>query len=327
MESHRELVLLEPATEGGSSKTALAFLKASLHTSWSRSIDTVEPSILERELETFRTIYPARELTSGATVWRYRLTPATGPVALMLHGGGGSADSLFRYAATLSPHLQLLLPSLPASVATVDEALAGIRAVIAHSGTTPSNYVGFSMGGMLEQVMLREDPHGIRSLTLFHCPPPGAAFADALERRSVLMHLLPALLAPLVRLRVQRELAASGLDGDELTFWADYYSSPEVLARTRGHQAIVLDYLRNCSFAPDQLDGWGGRVQIFETATDKVIPGTERARLRQLYPNATVTTFENGGHLGNGITRWREVSDRIAAICRHPSGANIATTR
>lgn len=65
-------------------------------------------------------------------------------------------------------------------------------------------------------------------------------------------------------------------------------------------------------------------MQIFETATDKVIPEIERQRLRQLYPSAAVTTFERGGHLGNGITRWKEIAAAIAAISRQapdPSSA------
>lgn len=278
------------------------------------------PNVLERELETFRTNCPARELSIGGTAWHYRITAGTGPVVMVLHGGGGSAESLFRYAARLSSQTQLLLPSVPANVATVAEALAGIRTIIAHAGITPTNYVGFSMGGMLEQVMLHQAPDGIRSLTLFHCPPPGPSFADALERRSVFMQIPSFLLVPLVRWRLQAEFAGAGLGDDERIFWSDYYSSPEVLARTRGHQRIVLDYLRNYSFTPGQLDGWDGRVQIFETATDRVIPPAERARLKQLYPRATVTSFDSGGHLGNGITRWQEVADRVAAICRQAQG-------
>lgn len=273
-------------------------------------------NLLERELEAFRASCPARRLTIGGTEWNYRVTPSTGLVVMMVHGGGGSAESLFRYAGRLSPQLQVFLPSIPASVSTVEEALAGIRAVVAHASVTPSSYVGFSMGGMLEQVMLRQASDGIRSLTLFHCPAPSPSFADALERRSVLMRMPPSLLAPMVRWRLKRELADSGLGGDEFSFWVDYYSSPEVLSRTRGHQRIVLDYLRNHGFTTGQLEGWGGRVQIFETATDTVIPATERERLRQLYPEAEVITFGSGGHLRNGITRWLEVADRIAAICR-----------
>lgn len=196
--------------------------------------------VLEREREAFLTNYPARELSVEGTEWRYHATPSTGPVVMMVHGGGGSAESLFQYAARLSPRLQLLLPSIPASVATVEEALVGIRAIIEHSGITPANYVGFSMGGMLEQVMVRRSSGGVRSLTLIHCPPPSPSFADELEKRSVLMKIPAALLVPIVRWRLQLELAGSGLDREELTLWVGYYSRPEVLARTRGHQRIVL---------------------------------------------------------------------------------------
>src|SRR5690606_28448249 len=164
--------------------------------------------------------------------------------------------------------------------------------ISAHACFIPSHYVGFSMGGMLEQVMLRRAREGVSSLTLFHCPPPSPSFASTLEKRSVLMHLPASLLVPLVRWRLQHELRGSGLNGDELAFWADYYSNPEVLSRTKGHQRIVLDYLRNYSFVPGDLDDWAGKVQIFETLTDEVIPKIERDRLRQIYPNATVLTFK-----------------------------------
>lgn len=278
-------------------------------------------SALERELEALTTNWPAKELSIGGTEWRYRVTADTGPVLLMLHGGGGSADSLFRYVARLSPRVQLILPSVPTSVATVAEAIAGIRAIITHAGIQPSNYLGFSMGGMLEQVMLREAPEGIRSLTLFHCPPPNPSFADALERRSMFMRMPMPLLARVVRWQMRREFAGSGLGEDEVAFWADFYSSPEVLKRTSGHQRIVLDYLRNYSFTPGELEDWGGQVQIFETAIDKLISASERERLKKLYPDAVVTTFESGGHVGNGITKWQEVADRVAAICLHPQGS------
>lgn len=279
---------------------------------------------LQRELEAIRTNFPAKELSVGGTEWRYRVTADTGPALLMLHGGGGSADSLFRYVARLSPRLQLLVPSVPTSVATVAEALAGIRAIISHAGIQPSNYLGFSMGGMLEQVMLRQAPQGIRSMTLFHCPLPSPSFADVLERRSILMRMPLPLLTPVVRWQMRRELAGSELGEDELAFWADFYSSPEVLHRTSGHQRIVLDYLRNYSFTPGQLEGWGGQVQIFETATDKLISESERERLKKLYPDAAVTTFESGGHVGNGVTKWQEVADRVAAICQPPPGSRAS---
>jgi pimeloyl-ACP methyl ester carboxylesterase len=159
------------------------------------------------------------------------------------------------------------------------------------------------MGGMLEQVFLREHPEQVQSLIVFHCPPPSLSYAQVIERTMRANRVMPAWLSQLLRrylmAREMREYPE--VPSEEKHFWGEYYRNISSRDRSFNQLSIVFDYLRNYRFAEDDLQTWAGRVMIIETATDSVIPEIERNRLKALYPRAKVQIFPAGGHLGNGI--------------------------
>lgn len=254
-------------------------------------------------LRAFQATHPAKRLTVAGVPWEYLASGSGDQVILMMHGGTGSFESIFRYSLAFEGDHRVISPTVPTEVTSVAQALAGVTAILDAEGISAAHCIGFSMGGMLQQVLVRQQPERVRSLVLFHCPPPGKAYADQLERRSGRGRALPRWLArPVIRRYLARQFARYPTASDEeRAFWTTYYLESSLGDRTRNQLEIVLDYLRHQQFGPDDLANWPGAMLIIETATDEVIPEPERARLKALYPRARVHTFASGGHLGNGV--------------------------
>jgi pimeloyl-ACP methyl ester carboxylesterase len=197
----------------------------------------------------------------------------------------------------------VLTPTVPTPVTTVRGALSGISAILSKEGVKAIHCFGLSMGGMLEQVLLREHPEQVQSLILFHCPPPSQTYAQVIERTMRANRVMPMWLSQLLRryLMAREMRGYSDVPDEEKHFWSEYYRGTGSRDRSFNQLSIVLDYLRNYSFAEDDLQAWPGRIMIIETATDSIIPEIERSRLKALYPQAKVHTYPTGDHLGNGL--------------------------
>lgn len=260
---------------------------------------------LAEALAAFRATHPLRTLIVAGIPWEYRVSGTGHDAVLMIHGGTGSSESIFRYTLALEGDHRVITPTVPTAVTTMGDVLTGIQAILEVEQVAIMHCVGFSMGGMIAQVFLRQHPERVRSLFLFHCPPPGAAYADRLERHPHRLRWLPRRLTRLlVRAYLAKEFRRYAyVPGDERRFWVRYYLDASSAERTANQLKIVCDYLRNHEFAASDLAHWHGAVAIVETATDRVIPAGDRTRLKALYPRARVHTFPSGGHLGNGLFR------------------------
>lgn len=263
----------------------------------------MKPMTLAEELNVFRQTHQAKRIDVSGAAWEYITAGSAGETILLMHGGTGSAESVFRYTTALEDDFRVITPTIPTPVSTVREALSGICAILSMEGVKTMHCFGLSMGGMLEQVYLREHPEQVQSLILFHCPPPSPSYGRVIERTMRANRVMPTWLSQLLRryLMTNEMREYSEVPKEEKRFWSEYYRSMISQDRSFNQLSIVLDYLRNYRFAEDDLRAWPGRIMIIETATDSVIPQIERSHLKALYPQAKVHTYPTGGHLSNGL--------------------------
>lgn len=258
---------------------------------------------LASELLNFQKSHTIKQLNILGVNWEYMVTGNDNETILMIHGGTGSAESIFKYTSAFENDYRVITPTIPTDITTVRDALTGIEAILEKENTSLFHCIGFSMGGMLEQVLLRKYPDQVQTLILFHCPVPSKSYANFIRRITRVNQIIPAwLMRGISRYSYGREFRNyPAISNEQKTFWTEYYLNKFSKERIVNQLTLVFDYLQNYHFTNDDLVNWQGKVLLFETATDTVIPENERKGLRTTYKSAQVYTFSKGSHLGNGI--------------------------
>ena len=272
---------------------------------------------LGNELKIFKKNHLIKGKDVSGIRWEYIVAGKGKETILMIHGGVGSAESLFRYTTALENDYRIITPTIPTEITTVKEVLAGVEDILNTEGASEVNLIGFSLGGMVEQIFLREHPENIKALVLFHVPPPSKLYAKKIERivktNQNLPQWLPGILSSLyMKITFPREYPK--VSKNDRNFWIDFYTRNTSKVRLVNQMTIVLDYLLNYDFKPDDLSSWRGKVLIFETTTDTMIPENEREQLKKIYPQAKVHTFSEGSHLGNGLFQVETTISLIRAF-------------
>ena len=250
------------------------------------------------QLDDFRRSHAPRWLRHRDHDWEY-IAQGNGEVLLLLHGGGGTAAAFFAYFPALAPSFRLIAPSLPDSVTTSDDAIAGIAAILDAEGIAAAHVLGHSQGGYLAIALSHRLPERLRTLTLVctALPSPGqsryvARLLRCLDRTPDL------LLRPVMRLAMRRagKLCGSALTAEEsrlLLSFAPFADRARLRRWARSSALLQLDYHDH-----EQDDRrWSGRVLLIEAGRDRIFSAAEAAALRTRYPQATVARFEGAGHL------------------------------
>ena len=259
---------------------------------------------LGNELKIFKKNHLIKGKDVSGIRWEYIVAGKGKETILMIHGGVGSAESLFRYTTALENDYRIITPTIPTEITTVKEVLAGVEDILNTEGASEVNLIGFSLGGMVEQVLLRKYPERFKTLVLFHVPPPSKSYARKIERIVIVNQLMPSWLTSIfgkLHMRMTFPKEYPFISKDEGGFWINFYAKNTSKTRIVNQMKIVLDYLRNYHFTVDDLSSWKHKELIFETATDTMIPEIEREQLKKIYPQAKVHTFSEGSHLGNGL--------------------------
>jgi pimeloyl-ACP methyl ester carboxylesterase len=60
---------------------------------------------------------------------------------------------------------------------------------------------------------------------------------------------------------------------------------------------LFVEFAKNEAYRPEDRAEWRGEILIIESTDDPMINEKERRRLKAMYPEADVYTFEGTGHL------------------------------
>jgi len=262
------------------------------------------------QLKKFHEINKSREVLVSDSRWRY-FVGGNGDkeVVLVIHGGGGTAESLFRYIIAFEDSYQVIAPTIPSNVFTMEEVMKGIEVILDSESMEKVNIFGVSMGGMIGQCFVRRHPEKVLTLTLFHSMLPSKDYAGKFSKRSFVLSISPRWFITIsgrrwVKKQIRRE-AVNAAPGEK-AFWLSYFdkfyrsktaTKEYFVSRSR----ILVDYFGNYYFNSNDLMNWLGRIYIIESENDQVANKQEREKLKQMYPKAEVHTFEGAGHLGGGL--------------------------
>jgi len=248
---------------------------------------------LPRALKSFREKYPPQKLKIGSTTWEYIDTQTEGPPLLILVGGLRVADASFLTTTALAEHYRVIVPTYPA-LDTMSELCEGIIGILDHLGIQRIAVLAGSFGGMVAQALVRHHPQRIDKLIL---SSTGMPKPEKYRGQMKLLEMTPSVLAK--RMLPARMLAMMDVAPEHREFWRAYLnelflerlSKEEVLCTYR----CILDFV-NQPMQPINLGEWQGQVLIIESVDDETFSNEEREKIRSLYPNAQVHTFEQGGH-------------------------------
>jgi maspardin len=160
--------------------------------------------------------------------------------------------------------------------------------------------LGSSYGGMVAQCLVRQYPDRVGTLILCHTGVPRPDRAAKNQRFITIVRMLPmSLLRTMLRLSMRKSLEGAST---QRAFWQAY--SNEMLdqitkADLISRYQVAVGFDVSCSFAPDDLKGWPGRILILEGDNDPVAESWARDALRALYPQARVHTFHGSGHVAS----------------------------
>lgn len=277
------------------------------------------------ELKQFRQTHAGQTIFFKDKKWAYLTGGQGAEVILVLHGGGGPAESLFRYIVRFEEKYRVIAPTVPSSVNCVADIVNTLVEILDREAVSVVHIFGVSNGGMIGQCFVRQYPAKVASLILFHSMPPSADYARSFGRRVKLLSLLPRWITitlgqswVIQQLRSEETNAQPG----EVAFWMAYfkelYQSELVTKEYLVSRAKILtDYFRNYQFSPDDLCQWKGHILIIESQNDQVVNQQERERLKNLYRQAKVHTFVGSGHLGGGLFETDETIELINHFLAH----------
>lgn len=279
--------------------------------------DSCEP--FKSQLRQFRQAHSLKALSVNGIQWTYLSGGEGEYVVLVLHGGGGVAESLFRYIRYLEEGYRVIAPTIPTAVTRIADALEGILAVLDREAIPAVHLFGVSNGGMIGQCLVRKCPEKIRTLILFHSMLPSREYAQVFSRRVKTLSSLPRWVTVSLGYRwLERQIQAeapNALPG-ELSFWSAYFREfydAELVSKEYfvSRAKILVDYFGSYDFEPHDLDDWPGRIFIIESENDQVVNEFERERLKSFYRQARVHTFRGAGHLGGGLFKVEETIELI----------------
>ncbi|PHN08229.1 alpha/beta fold hydrolase [Flavilitoribacter nigricans] len=243
-------------------------------------------------LAQFREI-PVKELEIEGVDWTYLLTGKGDRKLVFLHGMGGAYDIWWQQIENLKYDFQIISITLP-EVHSVEEAVAGILAILDAEGIDKSSMVGTSMGGYIAQYFLLTHPDRLNRLVLGNTFPPNHYIAEknAGMRRTV--PFLPEwyLMRKFKENVSQVVVPASGNSALVEAYLHEQYSGYMSKQQFIGRMDVVMDY-----FEPKyNIVHVDVPKLIIESDNDPLITPELRSELQFLYPEAAVFSFAGQGH-------------------------------
>lgn len=256
-------------------------------------------------LDDFRQRNTLQEIKLNSQLWTYyAVGDAQNEALLLLHGGGADAEAMFRYIEGFAEYFYVIAPNIPPKIHTIADAIAGLRALLAHENIAQTHLVGISFGAILAQCYIRSFADTVRNMVITHTVVPSDHLAEPMKMQKNLIMIYPApLLSWFSKRSYHNAIMTSSTPASpaQREFWQAYfedaYSSKITKRHTLSRARITTDYHLNHKFQSDDLKAWKGNLLIIESSDDDVISEGNRGSLLGMYPRAYVQTLYGYDHL------------------------------
>ncbi len=241
--------------------------------------------------------HPPRRLTVGGVEWQYLAGGAAKSAVVFFPGGIRVADFFFPLLTALEENHRVVAPSYP-PVATMDELVLGVAAILDAEGIPRAHVIGESFGGQVAQVFVRRYPERVDRLILANTAPPHSGLARPLRWMVQVLLRTPTPLLRMLSERVLFRVLSAPLA--EQGFWRQLIE--EILFRRFTREDFMsfftdtLDFHAHYPSGPDGPTRGPGEILIIESGDDRGVPAVSREALKRLYPQGAVHRFDHGGH-------------------------------
>ncbi len=252
----------------------------------------------QRELITgFRSSHEQQKIAINGAIWRYISCGQGNETLVLLPGGLGFNEALFRTILALEDEFHIISPTYP-TVPTMTELVEGVAGILHSKNILRANLFGVSFGGWLAQCFIHRYPNRVTRLILSN-----TSSSDGFSKSTVKIGLLSARILPLGFLKSankKRIIKLIAPDDADRPFWEAFLEEKFRHGVTRetliSRLQNTLDYVSNYHFNSSDLEGWDGQILILESSDDLAFKQQARDSLKLIYPMAKVLTLNNVGH-------------------------------
>lgn len=277
------------------------------------------PDSLVKQLNNFRENTALKSLDTGKHPWTYyTLGKPDEEALLLLHGGGGNAEAMFKYIQELSEHFYVIAPNIPITLTNLAEAIDDLQAVLEHERINQANVVGISFGAMLAQMFIRRFQESVINMVITHSVIPSKHLAEPIATQRNLMHFYP---EPLLRSISQHTYrndiknSTSPTSPEQKRFWQAYFDEFYATRFRKKHVIsrahLTVDYHSAYEFNSRDLLAWHGNLLIIETDNDNVISDGDRGSLKAMYSRAYIQILYGYDHLAPLLAQDEMISSII----------------
>jgi pimeloyl-ACP methyl ester carboxylesterase len=255
------------------------------------------PTEQQAYLEEFEQSINLKSIEVGGITWTYYDSEKGGEVFLLIHGGFADFDMWIHQIVAFREGYRVIAPTCPDLVdAKMEDYSKGLYEILSVEGIQTAHVMGYSEGGLVAQCFLQDFPDMVEKIILGHTfyPSPESRYY---QYDFKLFRVLPALITELIF----KSLAKP--DKEELehdsTEWLEWFKcyfkelkSRLTKAKIITHIDLMMDFVRNYTFTPEDLSDWDGEMLITVSEDDVVLNYFEG--MKHLYPYAEYHMFEKG---------------------------------
>ncbi len=247
-------------------------------------------------VESFFKTHNQKCLKKNAVDWHYFDSEIDRPAVLLLHGGFADYSMWIHQITAFEKQFRIIAPTCPVLPhATMAAYSDGLQEILAAENISRFSLIGYSEGGLIAQVLLREVLDRVDKAVLGHTfyPSPENKYY---QYDFNLFRIMP---APLTTFMFK---AFAQPDKEEIqanTEWSDWFQAyfKELKSKLTKdfiltHIDLMMDFVRNYQFQPEDLDHWDGKMLITVSEDDVVFDQFEG--LKRLYTNAQAYIFDAG---------------------------------
>lgn len=255
------------------------------------------PNTQKDFIQTFTDTHRQKELKGKGVTWHYYDSQKGEKILLLLHGGYVSFDMWIHQIVVFEKDYRIIAPTCPVLPdAKMKEYASGLRAILQAENIEKVYMMGYSEGGLIAQCFLRQYPAMVEKAILGHTFYPNNQ-SSYYRYNFSLFRILPSFFTEMIFKALAKP------DKEEL-----HHHSTEWLAWFKGyfkelksnltkpvimtHIDLMIDYVRNYSFHPDDLSSWKGDILITVAEDDTILNYYDG--MKKLYPNAEYHMFKKG---------------------------------
>lgn len=245
----------------------------------------------------FDVSHPLKSLRVNGTKWEYFDSEIGREALLLLHGGYADFDMWIHQIVEFEKKYRIIAPTCPVLPNAKMKAYSNaLYAILKAEDISRVNVMGLSEGGLIAQCFLRDYPGVVEKAILAHTFYPSDEVRYYRNDFTVFRILPGSLMEWLFKTLAKPDKEELQHDSTEWLEWYKGYFNELKSRLTKEkiitHIDLMIDFVRNYSYQPDDLSSWNGKILITVAEDDIVLKYFEG--LKQLYPNAEYHVFRKG---------------------------------